>query len=170
MVFGETFLLWSKSLIINFSYLAIFAVSAIGTSTIFLPFPSYVIIILFAISMGMNPLAVGIMAGLGSAAGELTGYLVGMGGEKVIEEKKKKQLKIIKYFTRLFKKFGFPLVVVTALIPFPFDIIGIIAGMSGYEIKKFFIATAIGKIAKSLLIAYGLHIAIPYLENVMGVF
>ena len=109
------------------------------------------------------------MAGLGSALGEMTGYLIGIGGVKVIEEKKKEP-KFIKYFTRLFKKFGFPIVVVTALIPFPFDVIGIIAGMSGYEIKKFFIATAIGKIAKSLLIAYGIYIAIPYLENIIGVF
>lgn len=169
MVVGETFAIWSKDLIIHFSYLAIFLVSAIGTSTIFLPFPSYVLIILFAVGMGMNPLIVGAVAGLGSAVGELTGYLVGMGGVKVIEEKKKEP-KFIKYFTRLFKKFGFPIVVVTALIPFPFDVIGIIAGMSGYEIKKFFIATATGKIIKSLLIAYGLYLAIPYLENLINVF
>jgi len=169
MVLGETFLLWSKNLIVHFSYLAIFAVSAIGTSTIFLPFPSYVIIIFFAIGMGLNPFVIGIVAGLGSAVGELTGYLIGMGGEKVIEEKKKEP-RIIKYFTRLFKKFGFPIIFITALIPFPFDVVGIIAGMSGYEIKKFFVATAIGKIIKSLLIAYGLYVAIPYLENVIGIF
>jgi membrane protein YqaA with SNARE-associated domain len=168
MVLGETFVLWSKTLIVQFSYFAVFAVSAIGTSTIFIPFPSYFVIIAFAVGMGLNPLAVGIIAGLGSTIGEITGYLVGLGSEKVIEEKEKKLPKFIKFFINYFKKFGFPIIVITALLPFPFDIVGIMAGMSDYDIKKFFIATLIGKTIKTLIIAYGIYLTIPYLEHLAG--
>jgi membrane protein DedA with SNARE-associated domain len=167
MVLGEAFILWSKQLIIQFSYLAIFLVSLISTSTIFIPFPIYVVII-FAARLGLNPLLVGVVAGLGSAFGELTGYLIGMGGEKVIEKKERKEPRFVKFFTRLFKEFGFPIIVITSIIPFPFDTIGILAGMSEYDIKKFLLATAIGKIIKCLLIAYAGYIGISYIERLIG--
>jgi membrane protein DedA with SNARE-associated domain len=168
MVFEETLILWAKQLIIQFSYVGIFFISLISTSTIFLPFPIYVIIF-FAAGLGLNPFLVGIVAGLGSAFGELTGYFVGVGGEKVIESKEKKEPKLIITFTKLFKRYGFPIVAITAFIPFPFDIIGILAGVGGYDIKKFLLATIIGKIAKCLMIAYAGYIGIPYIENFIGV-
>jgi membrane protein DedA with SNARE-associated domain len=167
MVFGEAFIIWAKQLIVQFSYIAIFFVSLISTSTIFIPFPIY-IIIFFAAGLGLNPLIVGITAGLGSAFGELTGYLIGVGGAKIIEEKRKKKLRLTEVFTRLFKRFGFLIVVIAAFIPFPFDAIGILAGVSKYDIKKFLLATSIGKIIKCLLIAYAGYIGIPYIERLIG--
>jgi membrane protein DedA with SNARE-associated domain len=168
MVLGESFIIWSKTLITQFSYLAIFAVSLASTSTIFLPFPIYVIIF-FAAGLGMNPFLVGIIAGLGSAFGELTGYLIGLGGENVIKQKKKKDPAWINYFVNLFKKHGFPIVVIAAAIPFPFDVIGILCGIGNYDIKKFLIATSIGKIIKCLVIAYAGLLGIPYIERIMGI-
>jgi membrane protein DedA with SNARE-associated domain len=167
MVFWEAFTLLAKELIIQFSYIAIFFVSMISTSTIFIPFPIY-IIIFFAAGLGLNPLLVGITAGIGSAFGELTGYLIGIGGDKVIEEKRRKEPRFIKFFTKLFKEFGFPIIFITAIIPFPFDVIGILAGMSEYDIKKFLVATSLGKIIKCLLIAYAGYIGIPYIERIVG--
>jgi len=164
MVFGETFILWAKELIINFSYLAVFALSIIGTSTIFIPFPIY-FIIFFAAGLGLNPLAVGIVAGLGSAVGELTGYLIGMGGRYMVEEKKRKPHKIVNFFTKYFKKFGFAVIALTSFLPFPFDFIGILSGVSNYDIKKFYVAVAIGKIAKCVLIAYAGYVGVPFIEQ-----
>lgn len=168
MVLSEAFILWAKVFITQFSYLAIFIVSTISTSTILIPFPIY-LIIFFAAGLGLNPFLVGVVAGLGSAIGELTGYLIGAGGVKIIEQKKKKEPKWIEFLVKLFKKFGFPVILIVAALPFPFDVIGILCGMSNYDIKKFLIATSIGKIIKCLLIAYIGFIGIPYLERVIGV-
>jgi membrane protein YqaA with SNARE-associated domain len=167
MVLGEAFVLWANQLIIEFSYLGIFIISVISSSTIFLPFPIYVVIF-FAPGIGLNPLLVGLVAGIGSAVGELTGYFIGLGGEKAIEHKEKKQPKLVKFFENLFKKYGFPVIVITAFIPFPFDIIGILSGLAEYDIKKFFIAVAIGKILKTTLIAYAGFIGLPYILHLLG--
>jgi membrane protein DedA with SNARE-associated domain len=152
-----------KNLIVNFSYLGVFLISIASSSTIFLPFPIY-IIIFAAAGLGLNLLVTGIVAGIGSALGELTGYFIGMGGRYIAEEKEKNSK--LKVFTKLFKKYGFPVIVFTAFIPFPFDIIGIASGIAKYNLKYFLIATCIGKIAKCLLITYVGYLAIPFIRTI----
>lgn len=162
---------WAQKLMIDFSYLAVFVVSMISTSTIFLPFPLYVIIF-FAAGLGMHPFLVGLLAGLGSAVGELSGYFIGLGGryaterkvEKKIKAQEKKVPKLVKRFEGLFVKYGFWVIILAAALPFPFDFIGILSGASKYNINKFFVATAIGKIIKCLMIAYAGYLAIPYVR------
>lgn len=45
---------------------------------------------------------------------------------------------------------------------FPFDLIGIMSGMSRYDVRKFFLAGFIGKCIKAIIVFYlvqnGLHI------------
>lgn len=148
------------NLIYQYSYFGIFLLSLISTSTIFLPLPLYAIE--FVVSgLGLNPILVGIFAGLGSTIGEITGYLAGLGGRSIAETKKIKSKFLLK-FTKFFDKSGFIVILIAALLPFPFDVIGILAGASRYDIKKFFIATLIGKTIKNLLIAYsGAFIGTP---------
>jgi membrane protein YqaA with SNARE-associated domain len=183
MVFYEIFLLWAKELISQFSYMALFFLSMAGTSTLFIPFPIDVLMSLAA-GFGLSPLFVGIAVGLGSATGELTGYLVGMGGRTVIEERKgkKKMHKFVKFFTGLFHKEGeikifkrripidypFWVIFITSMIPFPFDLIGILSGMSNYDIKKFYIAVALGKTIRALVIAYLGSLIIPIIGDWLG--
>jgi membrane protein DedA with SNARE-associated domain len=121
--------------------------------------------------LGLNPFIVGISAGLGSAIGELTGYFLGAGGRHIVE-KKWKRSKRAKWLEKKFNEYGFLTILVAALLPFPFDIIGILSGMSNYNLKKFFIATFIGKSLKTLFIAYSGYFAgtilIPYIEVLMS--
>ena len=179
MVFGETFILWAHDIIVNFSYLGVFFLSIVGTSTLFIPMPLSAILS-FSAGIGLNPLGVGIVVGLGDAVGELTGYLVGLGGRTALKAKKESS-KFVKFFTNLYREhkeveidkkifsieYSFFVIMITAAIPFPFDIIGIISGMSNYDIKKFYIATAIGKTAKALTFAYLGHILIPILGELI---
>jgi len=137
-------------LIKSLGYLGIFVISLISTSTLFLPFPLFSIIMTSSF-LGMDPILVSFFSALGMAIGEFTGYLVGMGGERLIQKRYKK---LIKRFEKFFKKFGFLTITLAAFLPFPFDIVGILAGMGRYEIKKFFLATFIGKFLKALLIVY----------------
>ena len=161
----ETFFTVSSQLIAQFSYLGIFLISIASTSTIFFPLPLYAVIFLAA-GLGLNPFLVGVVAGVGSAFGELTGYLVGAGGKQLFGKKIRnfpKKHRTLEKFKELFLRFGFPIIIVTAFLPFPFDFIGILSGTTNYNVKKFLTATIIGKIAKTLLIAYAGALALPYI-------
>lgn len=157
MVF-ESFPVWAYELIVQSSYFGVFLITAIANSTIFIGIAglTYAVIIL-AVGLGLNPLLVGILAGLGSATGELIGYLVGFGGTVVIEKYERKTPRIVKKLMGFFKNIGFLLILIAAALPVPFDFIGILSGMSKYDIRKFYIATIIGRIIRSLLIAYGFY-------------
>lgn len=133
----------------SFGYIGIFLISLISTSTIFLPAPLY-LIILAASALGMNPILIAIASGFGMALGELTSYFIGLGGNNLMKEKYKKA---VGKFEKFFKKYGFIAIVVTAFIPFPFDIVGISAGIGRYDIKKFLLAAFIGRFFKALLLA-----------------
>ncbi len=133
-------------LINTYGYLGVFAVEAIANATILFPIPSALVTMASAIFL--NPIAVGILAGLGAAVGELTGYLVGLGGKKLIEEK-------IEFISirKIYSKYGLWTIFMFAAIPFPFDIIGIVCGMLEVPPIVFFSLTACGKIASRLMLA-----------------
>jgi len=150
------------SLIIKFTYLGLFLAGFISSATVFFPFPVYAIVF-FSKALGLNPFLAGISTGIGSALGEITGYLIGYGGSGLAIEKKKR--KWVKPFIKFFKKYGFVTIVVTAFLPFPFDIVGILSGWGKYDIKKFLIATSIGRIARFLMFAYTGSVTVSYLQN-----
>jgi len=87
----------------SFGYLGIFLISLISTSTIFLPAPLYLIIVLSS-AYGMNPILASLFSGLGMSLGELTSYFIGLGGNRLLEEKHRKG---VKKFERFFKKIWF---------------------------------------------------------------
>ena len=138
------------SIIKTLGYFGIFIVSLVSTSTILLPLPLYSIITIAA-SLGMNPLLVSFFSALGMSIGEFTGYFIGLGSGSLIE---KRNRKLINRFEKFFKKYGILTVSLFAFLPFPFDIVGIMAGMGKHDIKKFFFATFIGKFFKALLLSY----------------
>ncbi len=151
----EAFLI---GLVNSFGYLGVFLGSLIGSASIFLPVPSF----LFTVAAGglLNPFWVGIAAGVGSAIGELVGYGIGYGislGHKKMKKKKysKKERKWIKILKEWFqKKYGPLIIFLFAITPLPDDIVGIFCGAIKYDIKKFFVATLLGKIILSLILAY----------------
>ena len=138
-----------RFLLNSLGYFGIFLVSLISTSTIFLPVPLYLIIVASS-TYGMNPILVAFFSGLGMSIGEITSYFIGLGGNKILENKYKRS---IRKFERFFKKYGFFAISISAFFPFPFDIVGISAGIGRYEIKKFLIATFFGKFFKAILLA-----------------
>lgn len=135
------------------AYLVLFLVVLVMSASLFLPLPVFGIVIAAAISL-QDPLGVGIVAGVASAIGELSGYLIGIGGHKILESKHREG-RLYKKSQQLFEKYGFFGIVVAALFPFtPIDFVGIVAGTLRYGWKKFLLATLIGKIPRYILIAY----------------
>jgi membrane protein YqaA with SNARE-associated domain len=157
------------NILVKLSYFGIFVLGMVSSSTIFLPLPIDVII--FLVAAELNPYLVGVSAGIGAGIGELTGYLMGVGGRLVVlDESRKKLAKLPKAFRRAFfltfynliKKSIFLLIVLMCFVPFIFDFIGIFSGAIRYDIKKFLLASIIGKTIRYLLIALTGHTLIGW--------
>ncbi|MFC2143581.1 YqaA family protein [Candidatus Aenigmatarchaeota archaeon] len=143
------------SMVYSMGYFGLFLASLISSASVILPVPGFLIVI--TAGTFLNPFLVGIVAAIGAAIGELTAYGVGFAGEKAfLKLKKKKNWK--REFERAEKWFekhsGFFVVIVFAATPLPFDAIGIFCGVVKYDIKKFFIATLIGKLIANIALAY----------------
>lgn len=144
-------IIYYKDSLANFSefgYLGIFLVTLLGNATVILPAPAF--IVTYVGGSIYNPVLVAVAAGLGATIGELTGFMAGYGGKVLIEENKKYE-RVRKWM----EKSGFLTLLILAAIPNPiFDIAGMIAGATGYPLKKFILATILGKIIKFLVLAF----------------
>jgi membrane protein YqaA with SNARE-associated domain len=130
-------------------YPGIFLVSLFSSATVILPLPG----VLFTSVMGavFNPFWVAVAAGTGAALGELSGYLVGFGGQGVVERTPSYE-KVESWMSQ----YGQWAILVLAFIPSPlFDFAGMIAGGSRMPVWRFLIFCWIGKVAKMMLFAYG---------------
>lgn len=143
---------WLATAVQTWGYLGLALAVFLTNATLFvgIPTPTYVIL---AVALGMNPLLVALVSGIASAAGETTGYIVGLTGRKALESKGYKEH--IMRWQKTFSKHGFLAIVFIAALPFPpDDIAGILAGTVGYEYWKFFLATFVGKTIKYGVTAY----------------
>ena len=132
----------------GYGYLGVFVVSVLGNATVLFPVPS--LAVTFAGGGVLNPLLVGLVAGVGEPLGELTGYLAGYGGSAIIEEGPR--------FQRLkswMERHGFLTLLVLSAIPNPlFDLAGVTAGIMRFPLYLFLLACWLGKTAKALAVAY----------------
>jgi len=159
------FLQWSEQTILNFGYLGVFIVSIVSTATIFLPIPGFLFIL--AVSPFLNPFLLGVVAGAGMAVGELTGYLIGKGGSRALKKGDKKWL--LKGEDWFKKGRGFLFIVIFAATPLPDDITGILGGMFNYDLRKFLLASFLGKTAMNLLLALAGFYGINWVMSVFGI-
>lgn len=157
---------WSETLIQTFGYFGLFFVNLISSASIFFPIPAFIFV--FLLGSQLNPWLVGLSAAAGSALGELTGYGLGIGGGKIIEKKYKT---FIKKHKKLFgRRFIFPVIILFAATPLPDDVVGIVCGIFKYDVKKFLIASFIGKLILNLALAFGGYYGLTWVKNVLGGF
>lgn len=140
---------WAQGFVAATGYLGIFVVSLIGSASIILPVPF--IIVVFSSAAFLNPFFVGISAGLGAAIGELTGYGVGYGAQTLITKYKRWFQLAESWFQ---KHGGFLVIFIFAATPLPSDVVGLMSGAMKYPIKKFFVATLLGKIVLYTVVSY----------------
>ncbi|MGE3273343.1 MAG: VTT domain-containing protein [Chloroflexota bacterium] len=132
-------------------YPILFALQTLFSATLFLPAPGMALVA--AAGAVLDPLWVGVVAGLGSGTGELSGYLLGYYGRRAAPTDTSRVWRLAE---RAFRAWGFIAVVALALIPNPaFDALGILAGGLRYPMGRFWLATALGKIVKFCCTAYG---------------
>lgn len=131
-----------------YGYGGIVLTTTLSNATVFVPAPS--LAVLFAVEGGLNPIWVGLAAGFGATVGEMTGFLAGVGGRAVIEDRP-----IYVWIQDWMKVYGLFVIFVMALIPNPiFDIGGIIAGAMRIPAWRFFTACIMGKGLRFVILAY----------------
>lgn len=130
-------------------YGGVFLMAIIGSASPVWPLPgSWAAFI--AAGLGLNPLILGLAAGLGEPIGELSGYTAGYGGQIAIN-KWKRYAQIVKWMKR---RGGITIFVVSAIPNFLIKLATIAAGALRYPLWKFFIFCWAGKTLKSLGFAF----------------
>jgi uncharacterized membrane protein YdjX (TVP38/TMEM64 family) len=123
----------------HYGYPSVFLVSMIWNSTVLVPIPSFWIY--YPLGDVLFPPLLGLAGGAGAAIGELTAYMAGYSGRGILQRRK--------LYTRVegwLKKRGFIVIFGFNLVPFfPFDLVGIAAGVLRFPLWKFYLACLAGR-------------------------
>jgi membrane protein YqaA with SNARE-associated domain len=135
----------------QYGYLGAFITSFITCSTVLLPIPGFVVVAAIAASPATNWAIVALVSSLGDGLGESISYVVGYGGAAVIHPA---QLKWYQKAEVWMKRWGSAAIFVLALIPLPFDVVGMAAGALRFPLWKFLLATVAGRLPRVLVGCY----------------
>lgn len=131
-----------------YGYPAVFLASLIASAAFLLPAPGVALV--FAAGGVLDPVAVGLIAGLGAAVGELTGYVVGMSGQTVLDNQP-----FYWHIERWMRKSGTLAIFVLAAVPNPFfDVGGLIAGVLRMPAWRFVLSAWLGKSLRFAVLAF----------------
>jgi membrane protein YqaA with SNARE-associated domain len=157
---------WLQNFSIQYGYLGIFLVSLLGSASIFFPIPYTVVLFTVGSLEKFNPILIAFASGLGSAVGEFSGYLLGLGGRKVISEKGKRN---VEFLLKIFGRYGALAIFMFALTPLPDDLLFIPLGVMRYGFIRAFIPAFLGKLCMSLIIVYSARFTIGIICQIFGI-
>jgi membrane protein YqaA with SNARE-associated domain len=157
---------WLQNFSIQYGYLGIFLVSLLGSASIFFPIPYTVVLFTVGSLEKFNPTLIAFASGLGSAVGEFSGYLLGLGGRKVISEKGKRN---VEFLLKIFGRYGALAIFMFALTPLPDDLLFIPLGVMRYGFIRAFIPAFLGKLCMSLIIVYSARFTIGIICQIFGI-
>ena len=124
------------------AYLVVFVTSLVGNASIIVPVPIFVGVMITAASK-WNPVIVALIASSAGTLGEITGYYAGYLGKKIIvTEATPGYEKLVGWM----KRHGPLAIFLLSLQPIlPFDIAGLISGVSRIPLWKFILACWAGR-------------------------
>ena len=163
---------WLMDISLLLGYLGGFLISAIGNATILLPFPYVGVAFILGglrdeltLAFIFDPWLIGIVSGIGAMIGEMTGYFIGYGGGKLIDEDQ----------TSAFKSFvdshprATPFVVwFLAATPIPDDVLIVPLGAARYSWWKVALAQLIGKTMFLTAISWSGRIGLDFVGSILG--
>ena len=138
----------------SYGYFGVFVISLVGAASILLPSPAVVSVLgggaLLNDFLGVPAwFWVGIVAGLGEAIGEFSGYAAGYGGRVFIEDRPS-----YARIKRWMERRGALTLFVMSTIPNPaFDLVGLTAGAVQMPMRRFFFSVLAGKTIKNMWLA-----------------
>ena len=131
--------------------LGLFVLAFIESS--FFPVPPDILIIAFTIAKPESWAWYATVSTVGSVLGAGFGYLLGNKiGEPLLERIVKKET--IMKGHGFFEKYGEWAILIAAFTPIPYKVFTILAGILGLDLKKFFVASIIGRAGRFFLIGY----------------
>ncbi|MEM3658119.1 MAG: VTT domain-containing protein [Candidatus Hadarchaeum sp.] len=152
-----------EQLAYNYGYLGVFMLSLIGALSIVFPIPYTVVI--YMLGSFLDPFLIAISGGLGSAAGESIGYVLGFFGRIVVSEDRRRKMD---YMLKVFDQYGTIAIFLFALTPLPDDLLIIPLGMMRYNPIKFFTICVVGKTLMCLIVALGGRFSISVVKSIFG--
>ncbi len=163
--FSDLLRSWLESIAVQYPFFGVFFISFLGSVSIIFPIPYTLVILGLGITGSVDPLILTIAGGLGSAVGELSGYALGYYGTKLISEERRNKMR---FFVKIFDKYGPIVVFLFALTPLPDDLIFIPLGILRYKFWKTFITCVAGKLLMCFLLAYFGNIFGNFLVYILG--
>lgn len=132
----------------RWGYLSVFVISLLSSATVIIPAPGLAVV--FAMGGALDPVILGIVAGIGSGLGEMSGYIAGASGRGLILRNKGINGRLHWFTTR----YTWPALFVLAILPLPiFDLAGVLAGAMRLRVSHFLAVVISGKIVKHVLVA-----------------
>ncbi len=145
MALVDEILLWAKETFVPFGELGLFVI-AFAESSVF-PIPPDIILISLSLLNPNIALIYAIISTIGSVVGGIAGYFIGLkGGRRVARKIFRESLlnKVEKYF----EEYGTWAVLIAAFSPIPYKVFTIGSGIARFDLKRFIIASIIGRGAR----------------------
>jgi membrane protein DedA with SNARE-associated domain len=133
----------------RYGYPGVFAASLVGSLVPFLPLPYLIVVVL--LSGSLDPLTLGVVAGIGGALGKTTSYLLGRSGYFVSGESSRRNLEFLGSFLGKYGDLG---VFIFAVTPLPDDLYLVPLGMVKFPFWRFMAVNTSGKVILSTAVAY----------------
>src|SRR3989344_6598745 len=104
-----------------------------------------------ALAGTLNIYVLAFVIALGMAFNDSVSWLVGKSGDIIVKRTKK-----IEQIEKTIHKYGSVALFFWSLIPFPYDLVGLIAGYLELSYKRFIIPTFLGKFIRFILLGLGM--------------
>ena len=143
-----------------YGYPGIILITLLANSTVFFPAPGVAIV--FGMGSVLNPFFVALVASLGGALGEISGYLAGFSSQAIID-----RMDIYQKVEPIIEKYGGIAVIFFAAIPNPFfDLAGIAAGGLKMPMSRFLLCCWIGEFIKMLGFSFAGYYSLNWFKGV----
>ena len=157
---GAAFLLQDRLTLSQVGYAGIGLAALIASAGLILPVPALAAVC--AAGAFLDPLLIGLVAGVAETVGELTGYFLGYSGRGVVSRGR-----LYRRLEGWMRQRGWLLLFAVSLVPNPvFDLVGVTAGALRYPLGSFLAVVLVGKLIKFVAFAYACSLSISWLTRV----
>ncbi|MGY5859668.1 MAG: VTT domain-containing protein [Candidatus Thorarchaeota archaeon] len=164
---------WITDAAVLLGYPGTFLVSLLGSASVVVEVPfAGVPFVLSGLRDGQNgpflfdPWTIGILSGVGATIGDMTSYLLGYGGRRLVDESSSKGFsKFIEEHPR-----ATPLAVFTlAATPLPLDPAIVALGVARYSWWKLFLPCLVGEVIFLTIVSWAGRLSLDWLMDLLGV-
>ena len=142
----------------EWSYAGAFAVMLLNSATII--FPAFGQGFVVAVAESLNPYLLAVVGGAGATLGELSGYVVGAAGNRLVRGRA-----LYEWVDRLPRGSRGPALFVFAATPIPFDVAGLWAGATRYPLWRFLAWVFPGKVVNTLMFAFIGIVSVDWVDS-----